>query len=40
MRGDFEAYLNDSFRGPDGTLNLDELLAREDLLPDILPPEQ
>lgn len=30
MRGDFEAYLNDSFRDEDGRLNLDDLLAQED----------
>ena len=27
MRGDFEAYLNDSFRDENGTLDLDKLLA-------------
>lgn len=30
MRGDFEAYLNDSFRGEDGALDLGGLLALED----------
>ena len=30
MRGDFEAYLNDSFRDESGKLNLDTLLALED----------
>ena len=30
MRGDFEAYLNDSFRDENGKLNLDTLLALED----------
>ena len=30
MRGDFEAYLNDSFRDENGTLDLDKLLALED----------
>ncbi len=30
MRGDFEAYLNDSFRDDSGKLNLDKLLALED----------
>jgi hypothetical protein len=30
MRGDFEAYLNESFRGDDGKLNLNKLLALED----------
>ena len=30
MRGDFEAYLNDSFRDKNGKLDLEELLALED----------
>lgn len=30
MRGDFEAYLNDSFRDDNGKLDLDQLLALED----------
>ena len=30
MRGDFEAYLNDSFRDENGKLNLASLLALED----------
>ena len=30
MRGDFEAYLNESFRGQDGKLNLERLLSVED----------
>ena len=30
MRGDFEAYLNDSFRDDNGQLDLDKLLALED----------
>ena len=30
MRGDFEAYLNDSFRGENGKLDLAALLALED----------
>ena len=30
MRGDFEAYLNDSFRDESGKLDLEKLLALED----------
>ena len=30
MRGDFEAYLNDSFRDENGQLDLDKLLVLED----------
>ena len=30
MRGDFEAYLNDSFRDENGKLDLDKLLVLED----------
>ena len=30
MRGDFEAYLNDSFRDESGRLDLDKLLVVED----------